>query len=327
METSANVRTPKPVRRRQLRPIPKAAAKAALALALAGLLAAIPPAAGGTVLAAATAQEVSAANGDRIAAVWMWNTYEIWRDKTGTLDKLTANGINLVYLQADPDIPLEVYRDFIREAGSRGIAVHALAGKPYWVFPDRQSELYDFIYWVKAYNNASRSSERFDGIHLDVEPYVLPEWQTESGREAIIGYWMDTVTGFTEQVKSDSFLTTGIDIPVWLDGFLVPDGKGGTTTLTDFFIGHTDQITLMAYIDNAPGIVRAVSKELQEAAGKPVVIGVETMDNGEANSSFHALGSGIMYGVLSEVVAALSGSPSYAGFAIHEYDSWIRLKR
>lgn len=262
---------------------------------------------------------------NKVVATWMWNTYAIWRDKEMTLDYLTRYGVNRVYLQADTDIPLDVYRTFIREAGERGIEVQALGGKPYWVLPDRQGELYEFIFWVKAYNNSSRSSERFNGIHLDVEPYVLPQWQTD--QDTLIGYWMDTVSGYVQEVKSDSYLTVGADLPVWLQWFLVPDGKGDTTTLTDYMIGRLDEITLMAYIDNATGIVKAVSHELTEAAasGKPVVLGVDTMDNGEANSSFYGLGQGRMYETLSAVASALSDHPAYSGYAIHEYDSWRLL--
>ncbi|MDF2715386.1 MAG: hypothetical protein K0R28_2311, partial [Paenibacillus sp.] len=257
-------------------------------------------------------------------ATWMWNTYAIWRDKDQTLDYLTQNGVNLVYLQVDEEIPVDVYRTFIKEAGSRGIEIHALGGKPYWVLPDRQGELYQFIYWVKAYNNSSRSAERFDGIHLDVEPYVLPEWSTD--QDTIIGYWMDTLSGFVDEVKTDSFLTTGADFPVWLDWFLVPDGKGSTTTLTDWFYGRLDQITLMAYIDNAQGIIKAVEKELHQAAGKPVIIGMETMNNDEANTSFYAKGRSQLMSELNTVVQTLSGHPSYGGYAVHEYDSWFALR-
>lgn len=259
-----------------------------------------------------------------VAATWMWNTYAIWRDKDQTLQYLTQNGINLVYLQADKEIPVDVYRTFIREAGALGIEIHALGGKPYWALPDRQGEMYDFIYWVKAYNNSSRSAERFNGIHLDVEPYVLPQWRTD--QDTLIGHWMDTLSGFVEEVKSDSYLTTGADFPIWLDRFLVPDGKGDTTTLTDWFFGRLDQITLMAYIDNAPDIVKAVTRELDQAAGKPVIVGMETMDNDEANTSFYALGRSQLTGELNTVVQALSGHPSYAGYAIHEYDSWVMLR-
>lgn len=290
--------------------------KATFCLVLVFSLTVLPPAAGRTETAMAAEADSS------IVATWMWNTYAIWRDKEKTLEDLTQHGINRVYLQADADIPVDVYRTFIREAGERGIEVQALGGKPYWVLPERQGELYQFIHWVKAYNNSSLSAERFSGIHLDVEPYVLPQWQSE--QDTLIGYWMDTVSGFVEEVKSDSFLTVGADLPVWLQWFLVPDGKGDTTTLTDYFIGRLDEITLMAYIDNAPGIVQAVSHELAEAAasGKPVVIGVDTMDNGESNSSFYGLGWGQMNEALNSVAAALSSHPAYSGYAIHEYDSW-----
>jgi hypothetical protein len=292
--------------------------KVLLGLALVQALIILPPQS--NMMKQATAAE----DDPSIVATWMWNTYAIWRDKDQTLDYLSQNSVNLVYLQIDEEIPVDVYRIFIKEAGERGIEIQALGGKPDWVLPEKQGELYKFIYWVKAYNNSSRSAERFGGIHLDVEPYVLPQWQTD--QDTIIGNWMDTVSGFVQEVKSDSYLTVGADLPVWLEWFLVPDGKGDTTTLTDYMIGRLDQITLMAYIDNAQGIINAVSKELNEAAGKSLVIGVETMDNNEANSSFYAKGKAQMTSELDTVIQSLSSHPSYGGYAIHEYDSWVALR-
>lgn len=259
-------------------------------------------------------------------ATWLWNTYAIWKEKEKTLDFLAQNGVNLLYLQIDEDIPADIYRTFIREAADRGIEVHALGGAPNWVLPQQQTKLYQFIQWVKTYNNSARPIERFNGIHLDVEPYVLPQWRSDP--DTILGFWMDTVSGFVEEVKSDSYLTTGVDLPVWLSGFSVRDGYGGRTTLSSWMIHKLDQVTLMAYIDNAQGIIKAVSNELDEAekAGTPVIVGVETFNNYEPNSSFYAKGRTQMMSELNTVVQTLSSKSSFAGYAVHEYESWASLK-
>ncbi|MCU6792366.1 hypothetical protein OB236_09520 [Paenibacillus sp. WQ 127069] len=268
----------------------------------------------------------SYAEDQQIVATWLWNTYSIWKEKDKTLDFLGRNGINLLYLQIDVDIPSDVYSTFIREAENRGIKVHALGGSPEWVLPEQQGKLYQFIDWVNTYNNSVLPSERFNGIHLDVEPYVLPQWRSDPDK--MLGLWMDTISGFVQQVKADTHLTTGVDLPVWLDRFNVPDGYGGRTTLSDWMIRRLDQISLMAYIDNAEDIIKSVSNELVEAekASKPVIIGVETLNNNEEHSSFYAKGRSQMQSELNTVIRTLSSKSSFAGYAIHEYESWTSLK-
>lgn len=259
-------------------------------------------------------------------ATWMWNTYSIWTDRANTLDALQRHGVNLVFLQIDTDIPADVYRSFLAEASQRGIEVHALDGAPDWVLPRSSLKLYQFIDWVKTFNAGSQPAEQFRGIHLDVEPHVLPEWYTD--QDTVIGLLMDTISGFVEEVKSDSALITGASLPVWLDGFNVRDGYGGRTTLSDRLIRQLDQTTLMAYRNSSDPILTSVSKELDEAekAGKPIIIGVETLNNYEPDTSFYDKGRAELNAALSTVIAASTGKASFAGYAVHEFSSWLTLR-
>jgi hypothetical protein len=262
-----------------------------------------------------------------IVATWLWNTYSIWKEKDKTLDFLEQNGVNLLFLQIDEDIPAGVYSTFIKEALNRGIAVHALGGAPDWVLPERRGELYRFIDWVVTYNSNVRPVERFNGIHLDVEPYVLPQWRNDP--DTMLGLWKDMVSGFTQQVKADSHLTAGADLPVWLNRFNVDDGYGSKTTLSDWIMVNLDQVTLMAYIDNAKNIIKSVSNVLDEAEkhGTPVIIGVDALNNSEMGSSFYAKGRSQMQSELNTVVQNLASKSSFAGYAVHDYESWSKLKQ
>jgi hypothetical protein len=261
-----------------------------------------------------------------IVATWLWNTYSIWKEKDKTLDFLGQNGVNLVYLQIDEEIPAGVYSTFIKEAFSRGIEVHALGGAPDWVLPERQGKLYQFIDWVITYNSNVKPVERFNGIHLDVEPYVLPQWRDDP--DTMLGLWRDMVSGFNQQVKADSHLTVGADLPVWLNRFNVHDGYYSKTTLSDWMMGHLDQVTLMAYFDNAKNIIKSVSNVLDEAEknGTPVIIGVDTFNNSEIGSSFYSKGRYQMQNELNTVVQNLSSKSSFAGYSVHDYESWSTLK-
>jgi hypothetical protein len=276
--------------------------------------------------ACATVTNKAYAENRHITATWLWNTYSIWREKDKTLDFLGQNGVNVLFLQIDEDIPAGIYSDFIQEASSRGIEVHALGGAPDWVLPDGQRKLYRFIDWVHTYNNNVRPVERFNGIHLDIEPYVLPEWQKNP--DTLLGYWKDTVSAFAQQVKADSHLTVSMDLPVWLDGLKTHDKYGRSTTLSSWMMDNLDQVTLMAYLDNSQNIIKSVANEIDEAekTGTPVIIGVDTFNNEAANSSFYTKGKSNMLSELNTVAQGLSNKSSFVGYAVHDYDSWSRLK-
>lgn len=274
---------------------------------------------------AGIAGNTAAAAEPNVVSTWMWNPYLI-QNKDATLTQLKEHEVNRVYLFIDPDFPATYYKSFIKEAKTRGIDVFALSGAPNWVLPEHNKKMYQFIYWVKQYNSSASPEEQFSGIHLDVEPYVLPQWSENS--DTVIGLWMDTVSGFVEEVKADTDLTVGMDMPVWLNYTDVRDGYGGRTTLSNWFIGKVDQVTLMAYVDNAKGITESVQQEMAEAdrAGVPVLVAVETVNNNEHGTSFYDKGSAVMKTELNSVIETLRVHPSFRGYSVHEWDRWIELK-
>ncbi|MDB5055827.1 MAG: hypothetical protein JWM44_3877 [Bacilli bacterium] len=261
-------------------------------------------------------------------STWLWNTSSLLKNKESTFQFLQQNGINLVFLQIDPDVPSSEYSSFIREAAGRGMEVHALGGAPDWILQEKQNKVYKLIDWVKTYNNSVSAAEQFKGIHLDVEPYDLPEWYTDNDTQ--LGLWTDTVSGFVEEMKIETpNLISGADLPVWLEKFNVPDGQGGRTTLSNWMIRKLDQSTLMAYRDNAPDIISSIKNELNEAEknAKPVIVAVETLQSSEGPISFYEKGKTQMMRELSKVVETLSSSrTSFAGYAVHDYAGWSSLR-
>jgi hypothetical protein len=260
-------------------------------------------------------------------ATYLWNTSSLLQNKAGVFQFLQKNGINLVFLQVDTDVPANEYGNFIAEAGSLGIVVHALGGAPDWILNENQIKMYKLIDWVKTYNNSVPANEQFKGIHLDVEPFVMPIWSQDT--DTMLGLWRDTVSGFVKEIKDDApNLIAGADLPVWLEKFNVPDGHGGRTTLSSWMIRELDQITLMAYRDNSADILSSIENEMNEAEqnGKPIVVAVETKPSGEGPITFYNKGQAQMMQELGKVVNTLQSRTPFTGYAIHEYDSWITMK-
>ncbi|WP_052487049.1 hypothetical protein [Gordoniibacillus kamchatkensis] len=295
---------------------------ALLCLAFTQPLVSLPPPAGTVDRAYALA-----AGGRSYTATWIWNTGMALKNKEGSLQFLRQNGVNLVFLQVDPDVPASDYSSFIGEASARGIEVHALGGAPDWILSANQIKMYKLIDWVKTYNGTVAAAEQFKGIHLDVEPFVMRAWYADT--DAMLGLWRDTVSGFVEEMRAETpHLIAGADLPVWLEQFSVPDGRGGRTTLSEWMIRQLDQTTLMAYRDNASDIVSSIKTELGEAErnGKPVIIAVETVPSSEGFITFYGKGRSQMMRELGTVSEMLESSGSYAGIAIHDYESWARLR-
>ena len=72
----------------------------------------------------------------------------------------------------------------------------------------------DLADWVNDYNGKVAADARFDGIHLDIEPYVLNQWETD--HQKIIASWEQNLNMFLSRV-SGSGLELGIDIPLKTD--------------------------------------------------------------------------------------------------------------
>jgi hypothetical protein len=261
-------------------------------------------------------------------ATWLWNSDSLLPKKDEVFQFLQQNKINLVFLQIDPDLSANEYGDFISKAGTLGIEVHALGGAPNWILPENQIKMYKLIDWVKNYNNKVQANQQFKGIHIDMEPFVMPEWNQNT--DTMLGLWRDTVSGFVDEIKKDSpHLIVGGDLPVWLERFNVPDGHGGRTTLSDWMIRELDLTTLMAYRDNSNDILSSVSQEMDEAEkdGKSIIVSVETKPSKEGPITFYDKGQTIMMQELGKVVNTLQSRAPFVGYAIHDYESWITLKK
>jgi hypothetical protein len=271
-----------------------------------------------------TTSDVSYPN---IRATYIWNAGEILKNSGEVLRYLQQHEINLVFLQINTDAKESTYSDFIKEAGSLGIAVHALGGAPDWILPDKQVKLYQLIDYVKTYNEHVPPERRFKGIHLDVEPYLMQAFSSDP--DTMLGLWKDAISGFVPEMRADvPGLIAGAVIPFWLDKYNVSDGQGGRTTLSNWIIRELDQTTLMAYRDNSIDILSSIENEMNEAQqnGKTVIVAVETKPSNEGPITFFTKGQSQMFQELGKVVNALQNRPAFSGYAIHDYDTWRALK-
>lgn len=257
---------------------------------------------------------------------WIWNSTIIKTDQENILKFASDNQLTTIYLQINKDIPAAIYQNFVRRAREKQIKVEALEGRPNWAFTYNQNQIKEFISWVKSYNAAAGAEERFAGLHFDIEPYILAEWKTNN--QLVVENWMDNMR-FIEREAKGSGLTITLDIPFWLHLVKVP---GSSYSFSAWLLEKVDSVVIMDYRNVAlgnNGIVANAKTILKEASTlkKNVIVAVETAPSSEgAFTTFYSLSTGAMKTELKKAEEQLSPYPSYAGYAIHNYESWTALE-
>lgn len=269
----------------------------------------------------AQASEVS----QPVRATWLWNPWMFVNDEEGTLAFLESKQVNKVYVQIDPDVSKAAYGSFISKAKAVGIAVYALDGAPSWAAPKGYINQDRFLSWVTDYQNQAPQTNRFAGVHLDVEPYLYSGWN--SNRAA-------TVKSYQALLKRASATTAKLglpleaDMPFWFDEISYKNTYGNGL-LAEWVIANTAGVTIMAYRDSAPMLIEIVKNEMAMAQrlGKGVVVGVETGETDEGSIiTFAEEGEAFMNQQLAAVAAHYIGNPAYKGNAIHHVGSWMTLR-
>ncbi|WDV96530.1 copper amine oxidase N-terminal domain-containing protein [Brevibacillus parabrevis] len=262
-------------------------------------------------------------------STWLWDASLLLsgQEQERTIEFAVEQQVTSIYLQIDKDISQAVYQSFMQKAQQRQIKVEALNGRPGWAFPSGHSQIEAFIDWVEAYNAAVAPEERFSGLHFDIEPYVLPEWKSDQTR--VVSNWMDSIRLIERRTKANGLRLT-LDIPFWLHQVKVPDTR---YSLSAWMLEKADAVVIMDYRNSAlgnDGIIANAQPILREAGtlGKQVIVGIETAPSAEgAHTTFHSLPTHVLKTELQLAKEKLAQHASYAGFAIHDYNHWTKLKQ
>lgn len=255
---------------------------------------------------------------------WLWNTRKIVENPDSLVNFLKENRFNEIYLQIDPKLEDKYYRYFIKIANSNGIKVYALDGNPMWALKNNRRELDSFLNWVIKYNNSKAQDEKFIGIHLDVEPYILSLWQTN--RNKVISDYVEYIS-YIKGFCAKNNLKVAVDIPFWFDEIKIPKQK---INLAEYTISQVDSINIMAYRDRAQSIIDIVKNEINygKKYNKNIVISVETGNTKEGeNITFYQEGLKFMLNEINKVDDYYKNIYNNYGFAVHYLENIMEMKK
>jgi hypothetical protein len=270
-------------------------------------------------------------------AMWVWDARVVSEPKSRSqvITFCRRHRVGTLYLSAYPlkDPFASHYRQFNRLAHRAHIQVHALAGDPRWGLHRYHPLPLQWVDSVRQFNAGAKPEERFDGIHTDVEVYLLSNaWNQEPGR--LLGGYLDLNRKIAKALKEDgNSLAFGVDIPFWFDDD--PDYRilwqGQVKPPSYHVLDTVDAVTVMAYrnfSDGSDGTVHLVSLELDyaDSVGKTVVIGQETQEDLLPDYiTFGKTSCAQMNRELKRIQQMVGGRPSFGGFAIHHYESYKKL--
>lgn len=277
-----------------------------------------------------------AESGQLPRAMWVWDARLVLKPETrnALLQFCRRHSIQTLYLSAyNLQPPLEKgYRDFNIRAHRMGITVHALAGDPRWGQSRYHQIPLDWCEAVRAFNAQGTAPERFDGIHSDVEVYLLSKSWNERPAELLGGY-LDLHVKMRDSLRQDRGLTFGVDIPFWFDddpSFRIL-WQGAVKPPSYHILDLVDEVAVMAYrnfAEGPDGTIQLVSLEMDYAdrIGKKVMVGQETQEDlFPAYVTFGGTSCQEFNLQVEKIESALGSRPSFGGIALHHYESYKKL--
>jgi hypothetical protein len=192
-------------------------------------------------------------------------------------------------------------------AAPAGIALAALGGAPEWA-TDHATAL--------AWQQAVDGTGVFTSYHVDVEPYLLPEWTTARTQTA------KAYLSMLDKLRAAA-LPLEADVPFWYGE--IPVGKKNLATEV---LARVSAVTVMSYRDRGTGTnsMWSISQDWLSrgaTAGKRVRLAAETGPSLDCSyCTFAEEGATALGTALAEVDAAARSAPAFGGIAIHHYDAW-----
>jgi hypothetical protein len=280
--------------------------------------------------------------------MWVWESAPILRDageRRAFFEFCKAHGVNVIAMQiatrgTGPDRRLDdraEWTAFITEAHRSRMRVHALDGDPVYARSAQHGTVLSIVDAVVAYNASVAPAARFDGVHLDIEPYALPEWKDPRTREPLLVEYLEVNQEAAARARAAGMLY-GVDIPFWWhmpdDVTREPIGivryRGERTLATEHLLRFVDNIGIMAYRNVAAGpdgIITLALDTVQRAERTRKVrafVGIETEKVGDgvpAKVTFAGKTLRDMREEIRAAEAALARYASFVGIALHRYGS------
>ncbi|KHF39724.1 hypothetical protein [Halalkalibacter okhensis] len=256
----------------------------------------------------------------KIESTWIWDTQRFIDNKEPYFQFLEQNNITKLYVQIDPGIAYEKYESMIGEATARGMVVFAIDGAKDWVYSTE--ELRYKLGWLHTYHLQVGEASQFSGLLVDVEPYLLPEWEKEQ-LTLLTGYvkLIDEAADFTRKHN----LPFEVAIPFWFHELELRGQR-----FLDVLGSSIDTFVIMSYrtdVEGENGLFALVSPYFENDIEVDIVLTVETerLQGEEKYISFSEKSEQEMFRFINQLNKHYRDDNRFQGVSVHHVDSWMDL--
>ena len=116
-------------------------------------------------------------------SMFCWDTDNMQKENRSALDQVIKEAnINEIYQEFSQDeAELQQTASFLEDMNRKDISLYALLGEAEWAYEEDGKSLVTEIEQVQKLRKTLENGQQIQGIMVDVEPYVLNEW--DSGTE------------------------------------------------------------------------------------------------------------------------------------------------
>ena len=169
--------------------------------------------------------------------------------------------------------------------------------------------------WARSPSTAQQWAERAialsDRIHLDIEPWTLPDFPDRATQ---------LLDGLTQAVSVVREVTGVKSVEVDLPGTLLDKYPSEFAQVAD----ASDAVTVMAYRDRAPEIL-ALAQPAGRILPKGHRVAVDVTPSTTPSTTFADDGRVVLNRETKAVAAELEADSQFRGMAIHDLTGWYRL--
>jgi hypothetical protein len=265
---------------------------------------------------------------ERVHGLWVWKTDAVLA-KAGSGEALRdfcrSNRINEVYLSMtskaglveDPKV-----RELLAVLHGAKIRVEALYGSADGDLPAPREKLLEQVRGIVKYN-AAHPTNRFDGIHLDIEPHQRPENKGEGNLKFLPG--LTATFRAVREIAGPAGMTVNADIA---NKVL----KGSVEERRELLLS-VDRVTLMLYELSSPTDGKTIAQQLTKLRGaseRYLGLAYAGITEAKAAGMVIALRTADYTVHLPAMLQAMDDSyganPRYLGWARHSYNDVLAGK-
>jgi len=262
--------------------------------------------------------------------VWMWDATNV--SNINVIKKLKSLNTDTVYVNTgwapeSNEFYLKkhslMYASFIESANDNKIKVDALLGNPDWALSSNYVDFENQINDILSFNE--KFSYGFNAIHLDIEPYLIKDWDTNKSK--YLTSYIENLKKIrtlidNHNIKTDDTLALVVDVPFW---FSQKEFSINNENILDLLFSVVDGVTIMNYTKNQTDFVsRAVDilKIADKYDNKSVTVGMEFQPS-YTDITLYDVNPDKLVDYVKNSLAELKKYDSFKGLSIHEYNSYL----